>query len=375
VLLTSEAGGDDRHRSLRQAIAWSYRLFGGGDRNLFKVLSVFASWFDVDAALAVADPGAKRFDVPDALARLAEHSLLIVAAGEPTRYCALETIRQFGSEQLAELGLAIEETARRGEVMNRLALDASTAYHFNDYLLMASEIHLAAGQLRQAAEEADRLGELACYRDYPHPALARRVKVDAMAGDFEAAVTRGERFLVTWERAGRPISGTLNVSAYAVAMVHGLLGDEANRARWIEATKALMFDPALLATCVTGWAPTFDALLALDRDQPDVALERLAADIDDRSLRDTSTGAMWRPWYAALWVEAAVLAGSADAAARLERCAAATRENAIAAAIVERAGRSSAGATAGSADARADICAPRVRVSEAKDGRDGEKSK
>jgi hypothetical protein len=63
-------------------------------------------------------------------------------------------------------------------------------------------------------------------RDYPHPALARRIKVDAMSGDFEEAVERGERFLSAWERAGRPISGMLGVTAYAVAMMHDLLGDE-----------------------------------------------------------------------------------------------------------------------------------------------------
>ena len=80
---------------------------------------------------------------------------------------------------------------------------------------MASEVHLAAGHLRSAAEYADRLGGLACYRDYPHPAIARRIKVDALAGDLEAAVARGDRFLAAWERAGRPISGTLNVTAYA----------------------------------------------------------------------------------------------------------------------------------------------------------------
>ena len=127
--------------------------------------------------------------------------------------------------------------------MDSVPLDASTAYHFNDYLLMASEVQLAAGHLRAAAKYADQLGALACYRDYPHPAIARRIKVDALAGDFEAAVDGGNRFLAAWERAGRPISRNLNVTAYAMAMVHGLLGDEPQRARWIAVTHALVLDP------------------------------------------------------------------------------------------------------------------------------------
>jgi hypothetical protein len=46
---------------------------------------------------------------------------------------------------------------------------------------------------------------------------------------------------------------------------------------------------------------------------------------------------MWRPWYAALWAEAAVLSGHPDAAARIHRARLATLGNPIAAAIVARA--------------------------------------
>jgi predicted ATPase/DNA-binding CsgD family transcriptional regulator len=578
-LLRSDTGGAHRHRSLRDAIVWSYRLLSTPERTLLNAVSVFASWFDADAAHTVArqsaDPGADawadRIDVADALARLADNHLLLVAPGEPTCYRALETIRQFAAEQLAELGLvdavhashrnwcraqlaalaqqphddawccrldrvaadvraalawaeqhpcgaaaaelaeqlaghlllrgrpdesqhgyeraallsaadadrarrlrlaagaaasrlvgndtlrllhdaaahalaagdpgaaaqdlawmviflrwapgiiavlpdaaqgkrwlararshadgstaaqaaiavahtfepadsdppaaeliaraialareshsplvesvardqlctlhltedrlaqAVRETTRRQAIMDSVPLDASTAYHFNDYLLMASEVHLAAGHLRSAAKYADRLGELACYRDYPHPAIARRIKVDALAGDLQAAVIGGDRFLAAWERAGRPISRTLNVTAYAMAMVHGLLGDEANRGRWIAITRTLMYEPGRLATCATGWAPTFDALLALHRGQADVATARLGADIDDPTVWSNAVAHGWRPWYAALWAEAAVLSRHPDAGARLERAAAATRENAIAATVVERA--------------------------------------
>jgi predicted ATPase/DNA-binding CsgD family transcriptional regulator len=568
----SDTGGADRHRSLRNAIEWSVRLLSAPDRTLLNAVSVFASWFDVDAAHAVAGAAADRFDTADALARLADNSLLLVAAGEPTRYRALETIRHFASDQLAELGhsdaahdrhghwcraqlaalaqqprddawcervdrlaadaraalawaeehpgsasaaqlaeplaeqlllrgrpeesqrcferaaamsangadrarllrlaagaaasrlvgndtlrllheaatralaagdpgaaaadfawmvifvrwapgiiavlpppqevnawltlaeshagsspaaqavvavatamgplanddprvaeliahaialarecktplvegvahdhlcavhlsenrlaKAVRETMHRQVIMDAVPLDAASAYQFNDHLLMATEVHLAAGHLHKAAEYADRLGELACYRDYPHPAIARRIKVDALAGDFEAAVIGGDRFLAAWERAGRPISRTLNVTAYAMAMVHGLLGDESMRVRWIAVTHTLMDDPGRLATGATGWAPTFDALLALDRGRPDLASVRLCADIDDPAVWSTWRAGMWRPWYAALWAEAAVLSRHPEASARLKRAGAATRENAIATAVVERA--------------------------------------
>jgi hypothetical protein len=47
---------------------------------------------------------------------------------------------------------------------------------------------------------------------------------------------------------------------------------------------------------------------------------------------------MWRPWYAALWAEAAVLTGHPDAAGRIRRARLATWDNPVAAAIVARAG-------------------------------------
>jgi hypothetical protein len=47
---------------------------------------------------------------------------------------------------------------------------------------------------------------------------------------------------------------------------------------------------------------------------------------------------MWRPWYAALWAEAAVLTGHPDAVARIRRARLVTLDNPVAAAIVDRAG-------------------------------------
>ncbi|TPQ17763.1 ATP-binding protein [Streptomyces sporangiiformans] len=103
------AGGpraDDRHRSVRAALDWSHDLLHPQDRALLRRISVFVMPFTAEAATAVAafaplDPAA----VADGLGRLAEQSLLAAtpsAAG--TRYQALETIRQYGSERLADAG-------------------------------------------------------------------------------------------------------------------------------------------------------------------------------------------------------------------------------------------------------------------------------
>ncbi len=52
--------------------------------------------------------------VADGLARLVDHSLLVVDRSTPTRYRALETIRQYGQEQL-ETTNELAEVERRHE--------------------------------------------------------------------------------------------------------------------------------------------------------------------------------------------------------------------------------------------------------------------
>ena len=77
-----------------------------GRPGLLGAVSVFASWFDVDAAAAITEPASTRPDVADALARLADHHLLVVTPGQPTRYRVLETIRQYADERLSRAGQA-----------------------------------------------------------------------------------------------------------------------------------------------------------------------------------------------------------------------------------------------------------------------------
>ena len=104
-----------RHRSLRDTIRWSYDLLDFADQALLRGVAVFASWFDVDAAVAVVAPASSRATVADGLARLVDHSLLVVDRSVPTRYRALETIRQYGQEQL-EATYELAAVERRHEV-------------------------------------------------------------------------------------------------------------------------------------------------------------------------------------------------------------------------------------------------------------------
>ncbi|MFD0898978.1 ATP-binding protein [Actinomadura sediminis] len=109
--LTGGSRADDRHRSVRAAVDWSHALLDPADRELLRRVSVFVAPFTAAAAAEVA--GADAGVVADGLARLAEQSLLVVrASAGGTEYRALETIRQYGAERLAEAGELADARAR-----------------------------------------------------------------------------------------------------------------------------------------------------------------------------------------------------------------------------------------------------------------------
>jgi predicted ATPase/DNA-binding CsgD family transcriptional regulator len=105
-LLVGGARADERHRSVRAMLDWSQALLTSADSALLRRACVFVSPFTAAAATEVAGfAPLKQHDVADGLARLADQSLLIVApSASGTRYRALETIRQYGLDQLAETG-------------------------------------------------------------------------------------------------------------------------------------------------------------------------------------------------------------------------------------------------------------------------------
>jgi non-specific serine/threonine protein kinase len=104
-----------RLRTMRDAIAWSSDLLSGEEQVLFRRLAVFVGGFSLEAAAAIVGaPQSRDVAVLDAVASLVDKSLLqtIEGPGGEPRFLMLETIREFGWEQLAESGEA-EDLGRR----------------------------------------------------------------------------------------------------------------------------------------------------------------------------------------------------------------------------------------------------------------------
>ena len=266
----------------------------------------------------------------DALAAALQIDDRVLASSVLDQLCA----NRLASADLAGAAAAVGERER---LLADVAIDASTGFELGDMHLMASEVALATGDLPMARRHADALAALPFHRGDAHLALARRIKVDAMAGCLDDVAELGERFRQDWVRAGRPVASNLASAAGAVAMVHGLRGDDIERHRWRSITEALRAGQGRRRTSDLAWSHTFDALLVLDAGEPATALAIMNVDIDDDAQWRLWHQSMWRPWYAALWAEAAVLGRADDRADRVARARGATRDNPIALAIVERA--------------------------------------
>ena len=93
-----------RLRTMRDAVGWSYDLLDQEGQALFRRLAVFVGGFTLEAAEAVAPDGTTAEDrVLAGVAALVDANLLRL--GEPgdaePRYLMLETVREFGLDQLA----------------------------------------------------------------------------------------------------------------------------------------------------------------------------------------------------------------------------------------------------------------------------------
>ena len=129
-----------RHDTMRATVLWSYELLDETARTVFERASVFAGGFDADAARAVLagahiDPS----DVDALLDELVRKAMVTAdRRGEHVRYGMLETLRQFGQEQL-------EVRGERGPPRDR---------HLAHYLGVAQRAHRAWAGPRQADANA-----------------------------------------------------------------------------------------------------------------------------------------------------------------------------------------------------------------------------
>ena len=158
ALLTSGQRGG-RHRTLRDAIAWSHDLCTPAEQAMWARLSVFAGPFTMSAAEEVCGDGPDSGRVMPTVIRLVDKSVIArieaaEAGGTPTQYRMLDTIREFGAERLGRSGDA--GGTRRRFVERYLAMARYFRDHFldDDQLTRMRELRREHANVRAALEYA-----------------------------------------------------------------------------------------------------------------------------------------------------------------------------------------------------------------------------
>jgi predicted ATPase/DNA-binding SARP family transcriptional activator len=237
ALLADGYRTSERHASLRATVSWSFGLLDEPRQRTFAQLSVFAGAFTVEDAAAICD--LSLVEARTALADLVERSL--VTRTPERRYALLETLREFGADQLAQSATAEEVASRH-------------AHHFIDWTERArnglsvsgqpvfAEIDDALPELRAAiawltAHDVEGAGRLvSALLDYgvlrlradvlswshqviaadpddrsPHASVVWVAAAYAawMAGDIEQAGRSGQRALAVAEEGGEPASAEI----------------------------------------------------------------------------------------------------------------------------------------------------------------------
>ncbi|WP_433469424.1 ATP-binding protein [Spirillospora sp. CA-128828] len=224
-LLSGGRGGDERHRSLRAVLSWSYDLLGEEEQALFRRLGVFVGAFDLDAAAAV---GGDRASVADLLGRLVDKSLVVHVRGRVSRWRLLETVRAFA---LAEMSAAGEEDKTRARHLRWAADAASTAEGRlgdpawrEDFDAMAADLRAALAASGGPGEVTHRLASALA-----HLTFARRHLLESFAHHRTAAAVAPDAASAARDlRAG---AGCAHVSTTSNQHVYDLLLEAAEQAQ------------------------------------------------------------------------------------------------------------------------------------------------
>jgi predicted ATPase/DNA-binding CsgD family transcriptional regulator len=342
---TARSAGDDAGaaRDLATAAATVYRFSGTfseppppGEAAVLLSEAIELAGDDPAARAAVAlaecgvlsdTPGTT---LPEALARAERAVDLARRTGDPLAHSAaldaLTAVQCWSGDTFATAGT----TRRRVELLASVPVTPASAHERVNALSEAAEICAGVGDLAGARRWGEQLRDLPLLAERGDFATSRLLVADALAGNVEDVLAGSGRFLDAWERSGSRHAPDLATAAAAVAMAHGLRGDDEARARWLAVVDELGVAPEQKAA----YSAVFDAIVLLHQDRADRALAGLAAEPDEL---DERVIWVWRHWYLALRAEAAVLTGDPDARRRITGARAVVAGDPIAGALLDRA--------------------------------------
>jgi predicted ATPase/DNA-binding SARP family transcriptional activator len=216
LLGRGRSSSDDRHRTLRSTIEWSYRLLQDEERALLRLLAVFPAGTDLRGIELIAARQGLRGDPAAMVAHLVDASVAVAdTTGSRTRFRMLETVRAFalGEAEVAGDRDALDDELARSVLALVLELDllnrGPREVEANERLLADFPNIRAARDVLVKRDDREglvtltlHLHELGYYRSYPE-VLAWAVELGEATFDgsqVEAPLVLGSAARAAWLR-------------------------------------------------------------------------------------------------------------------------------------------------------------------------------
>lgn len=162
VLTDGPMDAEERHRSMRNAIAWSYDLLPDQEQAAFRRLAVFTGGFTLRAAESIVTDSETMLDT---LAALAAKSLLVPirSADQEPGFTMLAPLREYGMEELKASGEESEVRNRHAAWFLTIAEESDFAWcmPLGEGLARIRRLDIDQGNIRAALAWLRQSGDLA----------------------------------------------------------------------------------------------------------------------------------------------------------------------------------------------------------------------
>jgi non-specific serine/threonine protein kinase len=292
-LLTRGArGAPTRQQTLSRSVGWSFDLCTPAEQLLWARLSVFAGSFELEAAESVCGGALTPEEVLDLVSSLVDKSILIrTESNGAVRFRLLETLRDYGREQIEQADTYLEVRRRHVNWYRRLVSDAAAdwfsprqlqwmerlereqanvraALRFSLADSPATALEMAGtmypfGIARGIPSETRRWLDRALAGTPPEPtidritALCGAAMIAALQGDLPAATARvAEGQTLLEQIADREAHGMISIADGFTALVSGEFDRACDR---LQDAVSAVDDPALqvAAMLLLGWGLEF----------------------------------------------------------------------------------------------------------------------
>ncbi|WP_227833236.1 BTAD domain-containing putative transcriptional regulator [Nocardia macrotermitis] len=173
LLRSGDRTSPQRHRTLHAVIEWSWNLLDEPQRIALRRLCRFPAGFTFAAADIVAD-GPDIGDIAAAVDGLVSQSLLSVLDDESAgiRYRMLETVREFGEEQLAAAGEADAVMSRMSGWAREFAVEVLNRYTSEEQVATVARVSTELDNLLAVLRYACDIGDaVTVYQVFPLPGM------------------------------------------------------------------------------------------------------------------------------------------------------------------------------------------------------------